>query len=113
MAKADRTLRNGTKAPASAYLTADERAAKGRALRDTVPPSSQSGRTPAPEHRDPVTLLEQSNAGRMMELVPIRFGRMLASPFAFYRGAAAIMAAELRARPRVMPVCRPVAMRTS
>ncbi|RDK07193.1 DUF2252 domain-containing protein [Cupriavidus lacunae] len=99
MTKADKTLRNGESAPASAYLTADERAARGRALRDTVPRSSQSGWTPAPDRRDPVTLLEESNAGRMMELVPIRFGRMSASPFAFYRGAAAVMAADLAGAP--------------
>lgn len=99
MAKADKTLRNGESAPASAYLTADERAARGRALRDTVPRSSQSGWTPAPDRRDPVTMLEESNAGRMMELVPIRFGRMSASPFAFYRGAAAVMAADLASAP--------------
>ena len=99
MAKADKTLRNGESAPASAYLTADERAARGRALRDTVPRSSQSGWTPAPDRRDPVTMLEESNAGRMMELVPIRFGRMSASPFAFYRGAASVMAADLAGAP--------------
>ena len=99
MAKADKTPRNGESTQASAYLTADERAARGRALRDTVPRSSQSGWTPAPDRRDPVTMLEESNAGRMMELVPIRFGRMSASPFAFYRGAAAVMAADLASAP--------------
>ncbi|CAM3186953.1 DUF2252 domain-containing protein [Cupriavidus taiwanensis] len=99
MAKADKNLRNGKSAPSGAYLTADERAARGRALRDTVPRSSHSGWTPAADRRDPVTLLEESNAGRMMELVPIRFGRMSASPFAFYRGSAAIMAADLAGEP--------------
>nr|WP_315597690.1 DUF2252 domain-containing protein [uncultured Cupriavidus sp.] len=83
----------------STYLTPDERAAKGRALRDAVPRSSQSGWRPADNRRDPVALLDESNAGRIMELVPIRFGRMSASPFAFYRGAAAIMAADLATTP--------------
>jgi uncharacterized protein (DUF2252 family) len=51
------------------------------------------------DHRDPVALLEASNAGRVAELVPIRYGRMLANPFAFYRGAAAIMAHDLARQP--------------
>ncbi|MBP0633530.1 DUF2252 domain-containing protein [Cupriavidus sp. AcVe19-1a] len=84
---------------AGLYLTADERAAKGRLLRDTVPRTSQAGWTPAPDRSDPVRLLKESNADRIMHLVPIRFGRMSASPFAFYRGAAAIMAADLAATP--------------
>lgn len=77
------------------YLTADERAAKGRALRDTVSRASQAGWKPPEDRRDPVQLLGDSNEGRIMELIPIRFGRMSASPFAFYRGAAALMAADL------------------
>lgn len=83
----------------STYLTADERSAKGRALRDTVPRSSQSGWKSPAKRKDPVALLEASNTGRILELVPIRFGRMSASPFAFYRGAAAIMAADLATTP--------------
>jgi uncharacterized protein (DUF2252 family) len=81
------------------YLTADERAAKGRALREKVPRVSHSGWTPPKGRRDPVELLSESNAGRMESLVPIRFGRMSASPFAFYRGSAALMAADLAATP--------------
>ncbi|MGF6602101.1 uncharacterized protein (DUF2252 family) [Paraburkholderia sp. GAS448] len=81
------------------YLTADERAAQGRALRDTVPRVSQAGWKPATDRRDPVEILIASNEGRMMELIPIRFGRMSASPFAFYRGAAALMAADLSMTP--------------
>lgn len=87
------------KGASTAYLTADERAAKGRALRDAVPRVSQSGWKPAPDRADPLVLLEASNAGRMLDLIPIRFGRMSASPFAFYRGAAAIMAADLATTP--------------
>ncbi|MDF3883558.1 DUF2252 domain-containing protein [Cupriavidus basilensis] len=81
------------------YLSADERAAKGRALRDTVPRASHAGWTAPKDRRDPVELLIESNEGRMLSLTPIRFGRMAASPFAFYRGAAALMAADLAGTP--------------
>ncbi|MBS0340979.1 MAG: DUF2252 domain-containing protein [Proteobacteria bacterium] len=81
------------------YLTADERAAKGRSMRETVPRASQAGWTPPANRRDPVEILKESNAGRILDLIPIRFGRMSASPFAFYRGAAAIMAADLANTP--------------
>ncbi|SOE86948.1 Uncharacterized conserved protein, DUF2252 family [Burkholderia sp. YR290] len=81
------------------YLTADERAATGRALRDTVSRASQAGWKLPKDRRDPVELLGDSNEGRIMELIPIRFGRMSASPFAFYRGAAALMAADLATTP--------------
>lgn len=83
----------------SSYLSADERAAKGRALRDSVPRVSQSGWTPAANRHDPVKLLDESNAGRILELIPIRFGRMATSAFAFYRGGAALMAADLATTP--------------
>jgi uncharacterized protein (DUF2252 family) len=81
------------------YLTADERGAKGRALRDSVPRVSQAGWKAPAGRRDPVELLIASNEGRIMDLIPIRFGRMSASPFAFYRGAAALMAADLATTP--------------
>ncbi|TPQ26582.1 DUF2252 family protein, partial [Cupriavidus pinatubonensis] len=81
------------------YLTADERAAKGRALRDTVPRASQSGWQAPEDRRDPIELLNESNAGRILDLVPIRYGRMAASPFAFYRGSASLMAADLATTP--------------
>ncbi|WP_316150016.1 DUF2252 domain-containing protein [Cupriavidus sp. BIC8F] len=81
------------------YLTAEERAAKGRALRDAVPRTSQAGWMPPPNRRDPVELLMESNAGRLLDLIPIRFGRMSTSPFAFYRGAASLMAADLANTP--------------
>ena len=55
---------------------------------------------PASDRRDPVELLEEQAASRVPELVPIRYGRMLVSPFTFYRGAALIMAADLAATPR-------------
>jgi uncharacterized protein (DUF2252 family) len=81
------------------YLSAGERRAEGKALRDEVPRMSQAGWKPAQHRRDPVELLSESNAGRLPELVPIRFGRMASSPFAFYRGSAALMAADLATTP--------------
>lgn len=77
----------------------DERAARGKAARSAVPRSSHAlfGGVPA---RDPVGLLELQAESRVPELVPIRYGRMLASPFAFYRGAALVMAADLAGTPR-------------
>ena len=81
------------------YVSADERRAHGRALRDSVPRSSQAGWKPPGDRRDPVELLSESNAGRMPQLIPIRFGRMSQSPFAFYRGSAALMAADLAETP--------------
>lgn len=80
-------------------LTADERSAEGRALRDAVPRAAQAGWKPPTDRRDPVDLLQETNAGRMLQLVPLRFGRMSQSPFAFYRGAAALMAADLATTP--------------
>ena len=63
------------------------------------PRSSQAGWKPFKGRRDPVELLSESNAGRILDLVPIRFGRMAASPFAFYRGSAALMASDLAKTP--------------
>nr|WP_315594659.1 DUF2252 domain-containing protein [uncultured Cupriavidus sp.] len=84
---------------AGSYLTADERAANGRAMRDAVPRSKQSGWRPSESRQDPVDLLKESNTGRILDLVPIRFGRMAASPFSFYRGSASLMAADLATTP--------------
>jgi uncharacterized protein (DUF2252 family) len=81
------------------YLSAGERRAKGKALRDAMPRASQGGWKPGKGRRDPIELLSESNAGRMTDLVPIRFGRMSESPFAFYRGSAALMAADLATTP--------------
>ncbi len=73
-------------------------AARGKAARATVPRSAHAG-WEAPPGRDPVAILEGQAPQRVPELVPIRYGRMLESPFAFYRGAAAVMAADLAATP--------------
>jgi uncharacterized protein (DUF2252 family) len=82
------------------YLSADERRAEGKALRDAVPRTSHGGWKPPKDRRDPVELLLASNEGRVLELIPIRFGRMAQSPFAYFRGSAAVMAADLAATPQ-------------
>src|SRR6202042_1367679 len=82
------------------HLTVDERIARGKAARAEVP-RSRHGEFEAPHDRaDPVDLLEDQARTRVPELVPIRYGRMLVSPFTFYRGAAKIMAADLAGTPR-------------
>ena len=84
---------------AASYLSAGERRAEGKALRDRVPRDAHAGWKTPKHRRDPVALLSESNAGRLADLIPIRFGRMGASPFAFYRGSAALMAADLATTP--------------
>ncbi|HEY6762626.1 MAG TPA: DUF2252 domain-containing protein [Baekduia sp.] len=74
--------------------------ARGKAARKATPRASHAAFAPPPSRADPVALLERQAATRVPELVPIRYGRMLVSPFAFYRGAAAIMAHDLDATPR-------------
>jgi uncharacterized protein (DUF2252 family) len=82
-----------------ARLTVEERLARGRAARKDVPRSSHGDWKPAPDRPDPVALLEEQASTRVQDLVPIRYGRMLVSPFTFYRGAALIMAADLAGTP--------------
>lgn len=81
------------------YMSIDERAAEGRKLRDKISRASHAGWSEPKDRRDPVEILVESNTGRIPALIPIRFGRMAASPFAFYRGAAALMAADLATTP--------------
>ena len=77
------------------HFSLAERAARGKAARAEVP-RSLHGEWSAPSgRRDPVDLLEEQAASRVPELIPIRYGRMLVSPFTFYRGAAYLMAADL------------------
>jgi uncharacterized protein (DUF2252 family) len=73
--------------------------AQGRELRDRCSRSSHAGWTPPADRPDPLKLIEESNRGRVPELVPIRYGRMLASSFTFFRGAPAVMAADLARTP--------------
>ena len=84
-------MRTGAMARTSAGL--------GTAARLAAPPSAHAGFHPAGSRPDPIGILERQAAGRLPELVPIRHGRMLASPFAFFRGAAAVMAADLAGTP--------------
>jgi uncharacterized protein (DUF2252 family) len=71
----------------------------GAFARDTTPPAAHASMRAEVGHRDPIAILERQAASRVPELVPIRHGRMLASPFAFFRGAAAVMAADLAGSP--------------
>ena len=66
--------------------SADERRAEGKGLREKVPREAHGGWKAPSDRRDPIDLLIESNEGRMPRLVPIRHGRMMQSPFAFYRG---------------------------
>ena len=77
----------------------EERVAKGKALRDAAPRKVQADWNPPPNRDDPIELLIESSKGRTEELIPIRYGRMMVSPFTFYRGAAAIMAYDLSHTP--------------
>lgn len=72
-----------------------ERLAAGKALRDSVPRNSHADWAPPANRRDPIAILEGSNQDRLPELVPIRFGRMLLSPFTFLRGSAALLCAPV------------------
>jgi uncharacterized protein (DUF2252 family) len=80
-------------------LTPDQREAAGKAARAVARRRSHASWSPGSQRPDPVAILTQQDATRVPQLVPIRHGRMLASPFTFYRGAAAIMAADLAACP--------------
>ena len=82
------------------HLTVAERIARGKAARAEVPRSSHAAFEPSSRRGDPIKLLERQAKTRVPELVPIRYGRMLVSPFTFYRGAALIMASDLAATPR-------------
>jgi uncharacterized protein (DUF2252 family) len=96
------THRNGrvVKSLDDKYSPATERRAAGKNLRDAAPREEHGGWKAPKGRRDPVELLIESNKGRLPELVPIRFGRMMESPFAFYRGSACLMAADLAHTPR-------------
>ncbi|WP_371102669.1 DUF2252 domain-containing protein [Streptomyces sp. PU_AKi4] len=85
--------------PFSASLSPAERAAYGKEARGRAPRSSHGRFEAAGDRPDPVGVIERQSATRLPELVPVRHGRMLESPFRFYRGAAAIMAADLGPAP--------------
>src|SRR3954447_2593677 len=77
-----------------------QRRERGRALRRAVPRASHGGWTPAPDRPDPVALLEAQAKDRLPDLLPIRYARMMASPFAFMRGSAIVMAQDLAHTPK-------------
>jgi uncharacterized protein (DUF2252 family) len=83
------------KAPVPEFLSRTERLAAGKALRDKVPREHHATWKPPAKRRDPIDVLEETNRDRMQELVPIRYGRMLRSPFTFLRGSAGLMAYDL------------------
>ena len=81
------------------HLSVDERVAVGKAAREQARPGAHAGWVPAADRPDPVALLEEQDATREPDLVPVRHGRMMVSPFTFYRGAAKVMAADLKDTP--------------
>ncbi len=106
MAKNGKSGRDGANGPGAAAPvrygpgpTRAEHLEAGKALRDKCPRRSHADWTPPAHRRDAVELMETSDEGRIPELVPIRHGRMLRSPFTFYRGAALNMAADLAETP--------------
>ena len=82
-----------------AHPSIDERKAMGLKARDRAPLSGHAGWSPAADRPDPVALLVEQDADREQDLVPVRHGRMMVSPFTFYRGGAKIMAADLKDTP--------------
>ena len=111
--KANQRTKSSTKVPAATgngqaarqpgqveHPALTERAARGKAERKLVPLSAHGEWQPSSDRADPVALLEEQATTRVPELVPIRYGRMLVSPFTFYRGAAYLMASDLANAPR-------------
>jgi hypothetical protein len=86
--------------PQVEQFTPAERASIGKAVRRQAPLDSLAEWTPSDYRVDPITLLEEQAETRLQELVPIRYGRMMVSPFTFYRGAAYVMASDLAGTPR-------------
>jgi uncharacterized protein (DUF2252 family) len=89
---AERSTDQAKKVP---HFSTAERAARGKAARADVPRRAHGDWESSPTRPDPVELLQEQAASRVPELVPIRYGRMLVSPFTFYRGAAYLMASDL------------------
>ncbi len=81
------------------YRSRDQQYAEGKAIRDACPRANHAGWKPPAGRVDTIEMLEASNKGRLPELIPVRYGRMIPSPFVFFRGAAAIMAADLAHTP--------------
>jgi len=90
-------------APKVEFRSREERIADGKLLREKVPRASHAGWTVPANRQDPIDILEASNQERMPELVPIRYGRMVRSPFTFLRGSAGLMAYDLSSTPTTGP----------
>jgi uncharacterized protein (DUF2252 family) len=95
------TLNNGgeSRNEAVVFRSRNDRIAVGKALRDSVPRRSHAGWKPPANRRDPIAILQESNRDRLAQLIPIRYGRMLPSPFTFLRGSAGLMASDLATTP--------------
>ena len=100
MATTTKAAQKSEPAAAVPHLSVAERIARGKAARSEVPRASHAVFEPPSTRPDPVELLESQAKTRVPELVPLRYGRMLVSPFTFYRGAAKIMAHDLGPTPR-------------
>ena len=85
--------------PKHTFESAADQSAAGKALRHTVPLKAHSGWIASANRRDPVDVLKEADVTRLPQLVPLRYGRMLQSAFTFYRGSAAVMAADLAQTP--------------
>ena len=97
----DERASSSSRSRAVPHFTPAERSARGRAARGELPRSAHAAYEPGPRRtRYPIDLLEEQAETRLPELAPIRYGRMLASPFTFFRGGAYLMAADLAERPR-------------
>ncbi len=80
-------------------LTVAQRVERGKLARAAVPRSSHAAFDPPADRPDPISLLESQATSRLPDLVPVRYGRMMVSPFTFFRGAALPMASDLSATP--------------
>jgi uncharacterized protein (DUF2252 family) len=92
---AKKTAKSQTGRYEPVMFSRDQRVAEGKALRDAVPRQAHAAWKKPDKRRDPLAILKQSNRGRVPQLVPLRYGRMLASPFTFLRGSAGLMAYDL------------------
>jgi uncharacterized protein (DUF2252 family) len=93
-----RSTTTGLEAPRQ-HQTPAERRVRGKAARAEVPRESHAKWEPSPDRPDPVALLESQGASRVPDLVPVRYGRMMETPFTYYRGAALPMASDLATTP--------------
>src|SRR5258708_7217785 len=85
-------LKQGVATTEPGRRTLAERRAVGRSLREKVPRSSNAEWSPAADRPDPISLLEEQDRSRLAQFVPLRYGRMIATPFGFLRGSAVVMA---------------------